>query len=98
MDQAGAGAYAKNLANLIADVRGRAENSNLPVVIVEIGKWAQSMTYGSTVRSAQQTVVAADAHARLVKSDDLSGFYHYDPAAQMIIGERVGIALESLLP
>ncbi len=96
-DQAAAGVYAKNLTNLIADVRERIGASKLPVVIVEIGKWAQSLDHGATVRSAQQSVVAADTQTRLVKTDDLSGFYHYDPAAQLIIGERVGIALRSML-
>ncbi len=98
MDQAAADAYAQNLENLIADVRGRVGASTLPVVIVEIGKWAQSLDHGATVRAAQRSVVAADANTRLVKTDDLSGFYHYDPAAQLIIGERVGIALSSMLP
>lgn len=96
-DPAAAGAYAKNLTNLIVDVRKRVGASTLPVVVVGIGKWAQSLAHGATVRLAQQSVVAADAQTRLVKTDDLSGFYHYDPAAQLIIGERVGIALRSMV-
>ena len=98
MDQAAANAYAQNLRNLIADVRGKVGSSNLPVIIVEMGKWPQSLDYGPVVLAAQRSVVAADPYARTVKTDDLSGFYHYDPIAQMVIGERVGIALKPMLP
>jgi hypothetical protein len=97
-DQANAEAYAQNLKHLIADVRSDVGSETLPVVIVEIGKWAQSLAHGSTVLAAQEAVVAADPHARSVVTDDLSGFYHYDPAAQLIIGERVAHALQELLP
>jgi hypothetical protein len=98
LDQAAASAYATNLRNLLVDVRGRVGASTMPVVVVEMGKWAQSLDYGASVRLAQRSVVTADANTRLVKTDDLSGFYLYDPAAQLIIGERVGIALSSMLP
>jgi Carbohydrate esterase, sialic acid-specific acetylesterase/Galactose binding lectin domain len=96
-DKPNAQAYEQNLKNLIADVRGETGASTLPVIIVKIGKWAQSMAFGSTVAAAQQSVVKADPNARIVSTDDLSGFYHFDPAAQMIIGERVARSLQTIL-
>ena len=90
-------AYEQNLTNLIADVRAEIGDPALPVIILEMGAWAQSLTYGGVVTSAQQAVVAADANAELVVTDDLSGFYLYDAGAHLIIGERVGQALVPML-
>jgi Carbohydrate esterase, sialic acid-specific acetylesterase/Immunoglobulin I-set domain len=94
---ANADAYEQNLKNLIADVRKDAGSPTLPVVIVQTGAWAQTLAYGKTIAAAQIAVVNADKYARIVTTSDLSGFYHYDPAAQFIIGERVGLAVQSLL-
>ncbi len=91
-------AYEQNLKNLIADVRNDVGSPTLPVVIVQIGSWAQSINAGGqNVANAQTAVVKADKYARLVTTSDLNGFYHYDPAAQLIIGERVSLAVKSLL-
>jgi hypothetical protein len=90
-------AYEQNLRRLIADVRAEAAAPALPVVIVQIGSWAQSMPHGRTVAEAQQTVARGDRRTRLVNTSDLSGFYHYDPAAQLLIGERVAKAVQELL-
>ena len=89
--------YAQNLKNLIADVRSDVGSPTLPVVIVQTGRWAQSLPFGKAVAAAQQAVVSADRYARMVTTSDLSGFYHYDPAAQMIIGDRVAQAVQALL-
>ena len=94
---ANADAYEQNLKNLIADVRKDAGVPTLPVVIIQTGAWAQSLTYGATVAAAQTKVVKEDKYARIVNTADLSGFFHYDPAAQLIIGERVSLAVKSLL-
>jgi hypothetical protein len=94
---ANADAYEQNLKNLIADVRKDAGSPTLPVVIVQTGAWAQSLAFGKIVAAAQTAVVNADKYARIVNTSDLSGFYHYDPAAQLIIGERVALAVQSLL-
>lgn len=96
-DAAGAQAYERNLANLIADVREESGRPDLPVVVIQVGKWAQSLPHGRTVAAAQANVVTADRHARLVDTSDLSGFYHYDPAAQLVIGERTAKAVAALL-
>ena len=89
--------YAQNLKNLIADVRSEVGSPNLPVVIVQIGGWAQGLAYGKNVVAAQISFVKDDKHARIVNTADLSSFYHYDPAAQLIIGDRVSKAVQSLL-
>ena len=92
-------AYEQNLKNFIADVRADVGSPDLPVVIVQIGSWAQSIDgyKGKIVSDAQTAVVNADKYARIVNTADLNGFYHYDPAAQLIIGERVSLAVQSLL-
>ena len=91
--------YKENLKKFIANVRADAGSPNLPVVIVQIGAWAQSLkgNKGLVVSTAQTEMVNEDKYARIVKTDDLSGFFHYDPAAQLIIGERVSLAVKSLL-
>lgn len=96
-NRANAIAYEQNLKNFIADVRKDAGSATLPVVIVQIGAWAQSLDYGKEIAAAQTKVVGEDKYARIVNTSDLSGFYHYDPAAQLIIGERVALAVQSLL-
>jgi hypothetical protein len=42
-------------------------------------------------------VANADSGAKFVPTDDLSGYFHYDPAAQLIIGERIGKALVPMM-
>jgi hypothetical protein len=96
-DAAYSQAYGQNLKNLISDVRSEIGSPALPVIIVEIGAWAQSCDSQKKVAPAQQAFVAADPYARLVETDDLSGFYHYDPAGQLIIGDRVAKALIPML-
>jgi hypothetical protein len=72
---------------------------NLPVVIVQIGSWAQSLNRGKGIDLAtvQTAAVKADQYARIVNTADLNGYYHYNPAAQLSIGERVALAVQSLL-
>ncbi len=92
-------AYEQNLKNFIADVRADVGSPTLPVVIVQIGAWAQSLSggKGKIVANAQTAIVKADPYARIVNTADLNGFFHYDPAAQLIIGERVSLAVKSLM-
>ena len=96
-DAPNAEAYEANLTRFLADVRAEVGDPDLPVVIVEVGAWAQSLEFGGQVTAAQRAVAAADANAILVPTSDLSGFYHYDPAAQMIMGERIARALLAAL-
>ncbi len=86
--------YESNLRHLVADVRKDTGNPELPVVIVQIGYWAKTAaSSGLAVHGAQARIAAEDPHVSLVVTDDLSRFYHYDPAAQWIIGARIGVAL-----
>lgn len=89
--------YEQNLTRFIADVRDEVGSPTLPVVIVQIGAWGQSLPYGKNVSAAQTAVVNADKYTRIVNTADLSAFFHYDAAAQLIIGERVSLAVQSLL-
>ncbi len=98
-DDASRAAYKENLKKFIANVRADTGSPNLPVVIVQIGAWAQSLkgNKGVVVADAQTAVVNEDVNTRIVNTADLSGFFHYDPAAQFIIGERISLAVQSLL-
>ncbi len=96
-DSANGLSYEQNLKNLIADVRSDVGSPTLPVVIVQTGTWAQSMAFGKNVATAQSSVVSADKFARLVNTSDLSGFYHYDSASKLIIGDRIAQAVKALL-
>jgi Carbohydrate esterase, sialic acid-specific acetylesterase len=92
----GAKDYEVNLRLLIADVRKEVGNPKLPVVIVQVGAWGGSVADGELVAKAQKKVAESDASARLVVTSDLSTYYHYDAAAQLIIGERVAKAVQAL--
>jgi hypothetical protein len=89
--------YQQNLKNLLSDVRSETGSPQLPVVIVQINAWAQSMDYGKQVASAQQAVVNSDPKAKLVVTNDLGLHYHYDSAGQLVIGARVAKALIPML-
>lgn len=78
-------------------MRNDVGSPTLPVVIVQIGSWAQSLAFGKNVSSAQSAVVSADKYARLVTTSDLSGIYHYESASKLIIGDRIAQAVKALL-
>jgi hypothetical protein len=89
-DQAAATAYGQNLRSFIREVRSWTGSPSLPVIIVQIGMWAQKEAdYGKLVAKAQETIAQTEGNVTLVKTDDLSEHYHFDPAAQLIIGGRV---------
>ncbi len=89
--------YQQNLKSLISDVRSETGSPQLPVIVVQINAWAQSMDFGKQVATAQQAVVASDANAKLVVTNDLGLHYHYDSAGQLVIGGRVAKALIPML-
>ncbi len=90
----GATAYEANLRHFIADVRAEMSAPSLPVVIVQVGFWARTAGKGGpAVHAAQAKVASTTPGASLIVTDDLSHFYHYDPAGQLIIGERIGRVL-----
>ena len=96
-DKANGESYDQNLKNFIADVRNDVGSPTLPVIIVQIGAWAQSLSYGKNVVAAQNSFVSNDKYARIVNTADLSGFYHYESASKLIIGDRIEQAAQSLL-
>jgi hypothetical protein len=98
MDENYANAYANNLKHFIQDVRTLLGDPNFPVVIVQIGFWPTTLAYGSTVIQAQADFVKNTPHTTLVTTMDLSHYFHFDPAAQMIIGKRVEAAVETVAP
>lgn len=80
--------YEQNLTDLIKDVRN---DMNAPNMKVAIG---QSHTDGSPdglkIMDAQKNVANADSKADWAVTNDLSNYYHYDPAAMVVIGSRLG--------
>jgi len=104
--------YLYNLTKFVSDVRNVIFNaapsgkfssaSKIPVIIVELGYWIQYVDMA--VIEAQRTYVASDPNApKLVKSgagsqaENLTAFYHYDAASQLIIGSRIAWAMAELL-
>eukprot|EP00548_Thalassiothrix_antarctica_P011882 CAMPEP_0194161810 /NCGR_PEP_ID=MMETSP0152-20130528/79150_1 /TAXON_ID=1049557 /ORGANISM="Thalassiothrix antarctica, Strain L6-D1" /LENGTH=132 /DNA_ID=CAMNT_0038871641 /DNA_START=438 /DNA_END=833 /DNA_ORIENTATION=- len=49
------------------------------------------------VLQAQTDFVDSDPYAAFVRTDDLSPNFHFEAASMLIIGDRVALALESLL-
>lgn len=104
-----ANSYENNLVQFIADLRLEMYNvdtstfasvSDIPVVIVGLGCWVVTdlQPHGDTVIQAQMDFVANDENAAFVTTSDLSCHFHYDEASQLIIGERVALAMQGLLP
>lgn len=93
-DQTYAENYANNLKHFITDVRAMLGDPTFPVVIVQIGYWANTLPYGPTVLQAQADFVKNTPNTKLVTTLDLSQYFHYDPAAQLIIGQRVAGAVK----
>ena len=93
-DATKAAGYELNLTDLIKDVR---KDMNAPNMTVAIG---QSHTDGSAdglkIMDAQKNVANTDSKADWVVTNDLSNFYHYDPAAMVVIGSRLGAVMAGL--
>ena len=49
------------------------------------------------VREAQAQFCREDSRCRLVPTDDLSRFYHFDAASMLVIGHRVAQAYQEAL-
>ena len=69
------------------------EPSDIPVIIVQVGHWAQSMDTGSEIAQAQANFVLADSNAALIRTKDLSWFYHHDEATQLIVGDQIALKM-----
>jgi len=85
--------YETNLKCMLNDLRADLDMPDLPVVI------AQSHVGGADnpVQVAQAKVADAFDLCELITTNDLSGYYHFDPAAHLVIGERMAVAMKDLL-
>ena len=68
----------------------------IPVVIVQVGSWPGRDAARRT-RDAQARFCTQDPRAVLVKTDDLSRYYHYDAASFLISGNRMAHAYQEAL-
>ena len=103
--------YLPNLTKFIGDVREEIfktstkfkQPTDIPVIIVELGRWLWRGNHRAVIE-AQRLFVNNDPNAFLVPTGAgsnvktrLSAFYHYDLAAQAIIGKRIAFAMKKLL-
>jgi hypothetical protein len=96
--------YLGNLTGLVDEVRTLMfDNSKMwqckeeiPVVIVQVGFWPENDA-ARRVRDAQAKFCDEDPRAVLVKTDDLSRFYHYDAVSFLITGRRIAYAYKEAL-
>ncbi len=94
-------AYAGSLPILLADVREKTGNPNLPIVIGRISSSLLKETpwcfdHAAIVQKAQEAVTAQDPHAHLVQTDDLPVLKdntHFDTAGQLALGDRMAAAM-----
>ncbi len=85
--------YETNLTCLLSDLRIDLIQPNLPVVIAQTHRGEP----GDPVQLAQAQVAAAFDRAELAITDDLSGYFHFDSAAHLVIGQRMAAKMISLL-
>jgi len=85
--------YETNLRCLLNDLRSDLGMPNLPVVIAQshVGE------PDNPVQVAQAEVAADFDHTELAITDDLSGYYHFDNAAHLVIGQRMAASMTTLL-
>eukprot|EP00984_Skeletonema_dohrnii_P004911 scaffold1733_cov122-Skeletonema_dohrnii-CCMP3373.AAC.4 len=96
--------YYGNLTGLVSEVRELMfQNSvtwrckeEIPVVIVQVGSWP-GRDAAKRTRDAQARFCNQDPRAVLVKTDDLSRYYHYDAASFLISGNRIANAYQEAL-
>eukprot|EP00984_Skeletonema_dohrnii_P035252 scaffold34795_cov183-Skeletonema_dohrnii-CCMP3373.AAC.1 len=97
--------YYGNLTGLVSEVRELMfQNSSswrckeeIPVVIVQVGYWPGYNNATRRTRDAQARFCTQDPRAVLVKTDDLSRYYHYDAASFLISGNRIANAYQEAL-
>jgi alpha-galactosidase len=85
--------YETNMTCLVNDIRADLFLPELPIVI------AQSHVGDSdnSVQVAQAKVADEFDHTELAITDDLSGYYHFDNAAHLVIGQRMAKKMIALL-
>ena len=85
--------YETNMKCLVEDIRKDLNQPNLPIVIAQshVGEPDNLVQVGQA-NTAEQT-----ANVNLSITDDLSGYYHFDSAAQLVIGKRMAQAMLPLI-
>lgn len=88
--------YEANLTNFIQSVRTDLDAPDMPFVIGQILDYS-TYTYADLVRTAQESVAAADRMVALIRTDDLpvipNNANHYNAAGQMELGARFATAV-----
>lgn len=69
----------------------------MPDLPVLIGQTQRDGDNGMIVRAAQETVGNTLPNTTSVYTQDLSGYFHFDRAAYLVIGNRFGEAMQGLL-
>ncbi|KAL7533881.1 hypothetical protein ACHAWF_004652 [Thalassiosira exigua] len=97
--------YLGNLTALVAGVRSEMMEASetdawrcpeqIPVVVVQIGAWP-GREGGKRVKAAQKQFARNDPRAALVRTEDLSPFYHFDAASFLVMGRRIARAYEEV--
>jgi hypothetical protein len=83
--------YETNLECMLEDLRDDLSLPELPVVIVQ----SHVGDPDNLVQVGQANVAQKTENTNLAITDDLSGYYHYDSAAQLVIGKRIA---EQMIP
>jgi len=106
LDEEDARAYGDELQRFIEEARREMfpeaapifqTPEDIPVVIVQLGCWPTGFFLGQLIMEAERAFVDQDSNSALVKTNDLSCFYHYDVSSHLIIGERIAKAMDGLL-
>lgn len=86
--------YELNLIDLINDLRSDLNAPDLPVAI---GKTHNDSAEGIMVQEAQEIVSQTLNNVRAVTTNDLSNYFHFDSGSHLIIGDRLGLAMNEVL-
>ncbi|WP_445364078.1 sialate O-acetylesterase [Microbulbifer sp. ANSA003] len=84
--------YEANLTCLVNGLREALNDYDVPIVIAK-------SHYGDAsgaIQSAQQSVADNIYNVEAHETDDLSGYYHFDPAAHLAIGKRMKEEMDNL--
>ena len=85
--------YETNMTCLVNDIRTDLFLPELPIVIAQ----SHVGDPDNPVQLAQAKVADEFDHTELAPTDDLSGYYHFDNAAHLVIGQRMAKRMIALL-
>lgn len=84
--------YEANLTCLVNGVREALNDDDLPIVITKSHRGNPN----EAIQTAQQNVANNTYNVEAHDTDDLSGYFHYDSAAHVVIGKRMKETRERL--